>query len=64
MVAYPAIKLANSGCEFPCTMTTSDDGKDSMAFDLSLFTGRKLPNLIMDDIICLKLARNFFLFDF
>lgn len=43
--SYPAIKLASSGCEFPWTITTSDDGKDSIVLDLSLFTGRKLPNL-------------------
>lgn len=42
---YPAIKLANSGCEFPWTMTTSDDGNDSIVLDFTRFTGRKLPKL-------------------
>lgn len=43
--SYPAIKFANSGWEFPCTRTTSDDGNDSMAPDFSFFNGSKLPNL-------------------
>lgn len=42
---HPAIKLANSGCEFPCTITTSDDGNDSIVLDFTRFTGRKLPKL-------------------
>lgn len=46
LLLYPAIKLANSGCEFPWTITTSDDGNDSIVFDFTRFTGRKLPKLI------------------
>lgn len=43
--SYPAIKLANSGHEFPWTITTSDDGNDSIVLGFNPFNGRKLPKL-------------------